>query len=179
MCSSVKPRRALDPRLTRCSRAALVAAALQIFPPHALGADIVHDEIQVYNADIAEVGQWTVEQHLNYAWAGQTQPEFPGGFVSNHALQGTPEFAYGVANWWEFGFYLPFGVNGYSGGYSSNGSGEFLSDGVKVRNLFVVPDAANRSFFYGLNFELSYELPKFSLTRWTSGGPADHRSPKC
>jgi hypothetical protein len=66
----------------------------------------VHDEIQVYNAEIAEVGQWTYQQHLNYAAIGQTQPEFPGGFTSNHSLQGTPEFAYGLTDWWEAGFYL-------------------------------------------------------------------------
>jgi hypothetical protein len=72
----------------------------------ALASDQVHDEIQVYNAEIAEVGQWTYQQHLNYAAIGQTQPEFPGGFTSNHSLQGTPEFAYGLTDWWEAGFYL-------------------------------------------------------------------------
>jgi hypothetical protein len=59
----------------------------------ALASDQVHDEIQVYNAEIADVGQWTDQQHLNFAAIGQTQPEFPGGFTSNHSLQGTPEFA--------------------------------------------------------------------------------------
>ena len=120
-------------------------------------ADQVHDEIQVYNAEIAGIGQWTYEQHLNFAAIGQTQPEFPGGFTSNHSLQGTPEFAYGITKWWEAGFYLPFAVNG---------SGEFLSDGAKIRSLFVVPDAAKRDFFYGINFELGYEPPQFSLSRW-------------
>ena len=140
----------------RVRAAALVAAAVFIVRP-ALAADQVHDEIQVYNAEIAEVGQWTYEQHFNYAWRGQTQPQFPGGFTSNHGLQGTPEFAYGITDWWEGGFYLPFAVTG---------AGEFLSDGAKIRSLFVVPDAAKRSFFYGVNFELGYELPQFSLTRW-------------
>jgi len=122
-----------------------------------LAVDQVHDEIQVYNAEIADVGQWTYEQHLNYAAIGQTQPEFPGGFTSNHSLQGTPEFAYGLTPWWEAGFYLPFAVSG---------AGQFLSDGAKIRSLFVVPDAAKRNFFYGVNFELGYELPKFSPTPW-------------
>jgi hypothetical protein len=123
----------------------------------ASGADQVHDEIQVYNAEIASVGQWTYQQHLNYAAVGQSQPEVPGGFSSNRALQGTPEFAYGLTDWWEAGFYLPFAVNG---------DGQFLSDGAKLRSLFVVPDAAKRSFFYGINFELGYELPRFSSTPW-------------
>ena len=122
-----------------------------------LAADQVHDEIQVYNAEIADVGQWTLEQHLNYAAVGQTQPEFPRGFTSNRSLQGTPEFAYGITTWWEAGFYLPFAVND---------AGQFLSDGAKLRLLFVTPNAAQRSFFYGVNFELSYELPRFSPTPW-------------
>jgi hypothetical protein len=74
----------------------------------ALAVDQVHDEIQVYNAEIAEVGQWTYQQHLNFTGIGQTVPEFPGGFTSNHSLQGTPEFAYGITNWWEVGFICPF-----------------------------------------------------------------------
>ncbi len=145
----------------RLGAAGLVAAgavvAFVVTSAPALAADQVHDEIQVYNAEIAEVGQWTYEQHFNYAVVGQTQPEFPGGFTSNHSLQGTPEFAYGITDWWEGGFYLPFAVTG---------SGEFLSEGAKIRSLFVVPDAAKRSFFYGVNFELGYELPQFSLTPW-------------
>jgi hypothetical protein len=124
----------------------------------ALGADQVHDEIQVYNAEIAAIGQWTYEQHLNYAAVGQTVPQAPGGFTSNHALQGTPEFAYGITEWWEAGFYLPFAANSDS---------QFLSNGAKIRSLFVVPDAGKRSFFYGVNFELGYELPRFSATPWT------------
>jgi hypothetical protein len=122
-----------------------------------LAADQVHDEIQVYNAEIADVGQWTYQQHLNYAAVGQTQPEVPGGFSSNRSLQGTPEFAYGITDWWEGGFYIPFAVDS---------SGQLLSDGAKIRSLFVVPDAAKRSFFYGINFELGYEMPRFSATPW-------------
>ena len=140
-----------------------ISAAVAILIPlfsgagAAFGADQVHDEIQVYNAEIAGVGQWTYEQHLNYAAIGQSPSEVPGGFASNHALQGTPEFAYGITDWWEAGFYLPFAVSG---------DGQFLSDGAKIRSLFVVPDAAKRSFFYGINFELGYELPRFSSTPW-------------
>ena len=150
--------RNLKPRFCAARLVAAGAAAVFMMTTRpALAADQVHDEIQVYNAEIAEVGQWTYEQHLNYAAVGQTQPGFPGGFSSNHSLQGTPEFAYGLTKWWEAGFYLPFAVNG---------AGELFSDGAKIRSLFVIPDAAKRSFFYGVNFELGYEMPEFSLTRW-------------
>jgi hypothetical protein len=75
-----------------------VATAIFLSTRAAFGTDQVHDEIQVYNAEIANVGQWTYQQHLNYAAVGQSQPEVPGGFSSNHALQGTPEFAYGITD---------------------------------------------------------------------------------
>ena len=141
-------------RLCAAALVGAVAAVTSIFASQpALAADQVHDEIQVYNAEIADVGQWTLEQHLNYAATGQTQSEVPGGFYSNRALQGTPEFAYGITDWWEGGFYIPF---------AATDSGQFLSDGAKIRSLFVVPDAAKRNFFYGVNFELGYEMPRFS-----------------
>jgi len=110
------------------------------------------DEIQVYNAAIAAVGQWTIQQHLNYAFDGRKQPDFPGGLVPDHTLNGTPELAYGLFDWWELGFYAPFAVSDH----------QFLSNGGKIRNLFVVPDADKRDFFYGVNFEISYNMPRFS-----------------
>jgi hypothetical protein len=114
------------------------------------------DEIQVYNAGIAAVGQFTIQQHLNYIGVGLKDPPFPGGLVSHHSINGTPEFAYGVTDWWEVGLYLPFAIQ----------DRQFLSDSFKLRTLFVSPNAAERSFFYGVNFEFSNTTPKFSQTRF-------------
>src|ERR1700733_4497006 len=114
------------------------------------------DEIQVYNASIAAPGQFTIQQHLNYVGAGLTPPPFPGGLVSNHSINGTPEFAYGVTDWWEVGLYLAFAIQDQ----------QFLSDSFKLRTLFVSPNAEQRSLFYGVNFELSNSTPKFSQTRF-------------
>ena len=115
------------------------------------------DEIQVYNAAIAAVGQFTYQQHLNYVPLGLNEPPFPGGLVSNHSLNGTPEFAYGVTEWWELGLYLPFSVENQ----------QLLSGAFKVRTLFVSPHADQRDFFYGVNLEFSNTTPKFAQTRWT------------
>lgn len=138
----------------RVSRLAAIVIAAAAWP---LAAHAVTDEIQVYNAEIAQPGQWTLEQHLNYAINGRKQPDFPGGFVSNHALNGTPELAYGVNDWYELGWYAPFTVDQ---------SGQLVSDGFKFRQLWVVPDAAKREVFYGVNLELSYATPRFSDTAY-------------
>ncbi|HUO01088.1 MAG TPA: hypothetical protein VMU69_33235, partial [Bradyrhizobium sp.] len=52
--------------------------------------------------------------------------------------------------------YLPFAVQ----------NDQLLSDSFKVRTLFVSPHAAQRTFFYGVNFEFSNETPTFSQTRF-------------
>jgi hypothetical protein len=114
------------------------------------------DEIQVYNAGIAAVGQFTIQQHLNNVALGVKEPPFPGGLVSNHSINGTPEFAYGVTDWWEVGLYLPFAIQDQ----------QFLSDSFKLRSLFVSPNAGQRNFFYGVNFEFSNTTPKFSQSRF-------------
>src|SRR6202171_6879888 len=114
------------------------------------------DEIQVYNANIAAPGQFTIQQHLNYVGLGLKDAPFPGGLVSNNSINGTPEFAYGVTDWWEVGLYLAVAIQ----------DRQFLSDSFKLRTLFVSPNAAERNFFYGVNFEFSNTTPKFSQTRF-------------
>src|SRR5258708_27449609 len=94
------------------------------------------DEIQVYNAAIAAVGQFTIQQHLNYTAIGLKDPPFPGGLVSNHAINGTPEFAYGVTNWGEDGLYLPFTVQDQ----------QFLSNSFTPRTPLLSPHAAQPNF---------------------------------
>lgn len=114
------------------------------------------DEIQVYNAGIAAPGQFTIQQHLNYVPLGVKDPPFPGGLISNNSINGTPEFAYGVTDWWEVGLYLPFAIKDQ----------QFLSDSFKLRTLFVSPNAEQRNFFYGVNFEFSNTMPRFSQSRF-------------
>jgi hypothetical protein len=129
---------------------ALITIGLQVEPAKAT------DEIQVYNAGIAAVGQFTIQQHLNYIPLGVKDPPFPGGLISNNSINGTPEFAYGLTDWWELGLYLPFAIK----------DEKFYSNGFKLRTLFVTPHADQRDFFYGVNFEFSNETPPFAQTRF-------------
>jgi hypothetical protein len=55
----------------------LLLALVLLFAPVTADA---FDEIQVYNAEIAEVGQWTIQQHLNYAFKAPSDQPFPGAF---------------------------------------------------------------------------------------------------
>jgi hypothetical protein len=106
------------------------------------------DEIQVYDAEIEDQGKFNIMIHSNFTPAGRTTPNFPGSIVSNHSFNGTAEWAYGVADWFEQGLYMPVYTI-----YSPSHGGTI--NGFKIRELFVRPHAHDHTFFYGVNFEFS------------------------
>lgn len=118
------------------------------------------DEIQVYDAAIAEQGKINLMVHDNFTPDGLKQPAFPGAVESNHALVGVAEWAYGVTDWFEQGLYLPL----YS--FSQNDGATY--NGFKLRWLFVRPHAADHTFFYGVNFEFSVNQPQWDPRHFTS-----------
>jgi len=118
------------------------------------------DEIQVYDAAIAPVGTVNLTLHDNYTPSGLQAPAFPGAIVADHSLNGVAEWAYGVTPWFEAGLYFPL--------YSLTRDRALLYNGVKVRALFVTPDAAKQAFFYGVNFEFSVNSPHWDPRRQTS-----------
>jgi hypothetical protein len=65
------------------------------------------DEIQVYDAVIAQPGIFNVMVHSNFTPQGRTTPVFPGAIVANHSFNGAWEWAYGVKPWMEQGLYMP------------------------------------------------------------------------
>ena len=139
-----------------CGLAGLLVAAPVAVPPAAAQTD----EIQVYTGEINEPGQFSITLHNNYTPIGRRQPEFPGAIVPDGALNGVPEFAYGVNEWLELGLYLPL--------YSITRDGGLRIDGTKLRALFAVPHAPERSFFYGVNFELSWNAPHWANTSYAA-----------
>jgi hypothetical protein len=106
------------------------------------------DEIQVYDAAIAPTGAFNLTLHNNFTPSGAASPDFPGGIAADKSLNGVAEWAYGVAPWFEAGLYFPL--------YSLTRDGGLLYNGFKLRTLFVTPDAAKHDFFYGVNFEFSF-----------------------
>lgn len=137
---------------------ALIAAVSLILI--AVPASAQTDEIQVYDASIAPKGVFNLTLHDNYTVNGSSKPAFPGALRPEHTLSGVPEWAYGVTDWFEAGLYLPL--------YSISSNKGAVLNGFKLRALFVTPDAADKSFFYGVNFEFSYNARHWDESRYSS-----------
>jgi hypothetical protein len=135
----------------------VILASLWLAQPRAAFAQT--DEIQVYDAQIAAPGIFNLTWHNNYTPDGRSTPDYPGGIIPNHTLNGVPEWAYGAAPWFEAGLYLPL--------YSLAGNGAVTFNGFKLRALFVEPDAGNQRFIYGVNFEFSYNTEHWEQSRYT------------
>jgi hypothetical protein len=133
---------------------AIVVAALPVI------ARAQTDEIQVYDAAIAERGVFNLMWHNNFTPDGLKTPAFPGALVNNRNLNGVTEWAYGVTDWFELGLYLPL--------YSLSERRGPTVNGGKIRLLFVVPHADDRKFFYGLNFEFSYNSKHWDSRTYTN-----------
>lgn len=118
------------------------------------------DEIQVYDAEIADPGVFNLMVHTNFIPVGNAVPAFSGAIVADRSVNGTAEWAYGVTRWFEQGLYLPV--------YSLHSDQGATINGFKLRELFVRPDAHNHRFFYGLNFEFSVNSLHWESRRITS-----------
>jgi len=118
------------------------------------------DEIQVYTGDLAPVGVFNLTWHNNYTPDGLKEPAFPGAITSNKSWNGVTEWAYGITDWFEGGLYLPL--------YSRDEHLGWKIDGFKLRTLFAVPHADQRTFVYGANFEYSFNAKSWDTKRFTS-----------
>jgi hypothetical protein len=126
-------------------RTGLIAVPLCGAP---ISAFAVTDEIQVYTGDIEPVGVAGLTWHNNFTVNGLKTPDFSGGLVDDHAYSSVTEWAYGVTPWFEAGLYLPLYSNSTNQGWTYNG--------FKLRALFVQPDNEEKDFYYGVNFEFSW-----------------------
>jgi hypothetical protein len=136
---------------------AFIAVAWIAAPAAALAQT---DEIQVYDAAIAGVGKFNGTLHGNFTPKGLKTPAFPGAITPDKSLNGAAEWAWGVTNWFEAGLYLPlYSVDDFLGAKINGG---------KIRLLFASPHADYRTFFYGVNFELSYNSKHWDERRITS-----------
>jgi hypothetical protein len=118
------------------------------------------DEIQVYDGGLAAPGVFNLTWHNNFTPSGLSTPAFGGAVVADRSWNGVPEWAYGVTRWFEAGLYMPL--------YSRDKHAGWGLDGFKLRLLFAVPNADDRRFFYGSNFEFSVNAHRWDEKRFTS-----------
>ena len=137
-----------------------IQAAILFSAASIVSAQAQTDEIQVYDAEIAEPGKFNLMLHNNFVARGRKTAEFANGIVPEHSFNSVPEFAYGVTDWFEAGLYFPV--------YSVSKNHGLTFDSAKVRALFVLPHAAERTFFYGANFEFSYNTKYWDTSKFTS-----------
>jgi hypothetical protein len=137
----------------RARRLALILVVLA--GPNHLRAQT--DEIQVYTGDLETPGKVNLTIHSNYTPDGRTVAGFPGGIVPQGSVNGAFEWAYGVTEWFEAGTYLPV--------YTITRDRKVELDGAKLRALFAVPHADTRRFFYGVNFEFSFNARHWEQSR--------------
>ena len=121
------------------------------------------DEIQVYDGRLAAKGRFNLTLHNNFIPEGLRTPAFAGALLADRSLNGVPEWAYGVSSWFEAGLYLPLYSIGKTTAHRS-----VMLNGVKLRLLFAVPRADDRTFFYAVNFEFSYNARHWDPKRFTS-----------
>jgi hypothetical protein len=65
------------------------------------------DEIQVYDGEINQPGEFGLEIHLNATPNGSAIENFNRERLSDRGVRVTPEFTYGLTKTFELGFYLP------------------------------------------------------------------------
>jgi hypothetical protein len=105
------------------------------------------DEIQVYDGEINEPGEFGLELHANTTISGQTAPSFPNQRVSQGGFRLTPEFSYGLTKHIELGFYTPLILTPDYG---------FESAGYKPRIKWLpILNDDDQPWAVGLNFEYS------------------------
>ena len=128
---------------------AVVAASLIVACLWSRVAWAQTDEIQVYDGGLAPPGIFNLTWHNNFTPSGHDQPAFPGAVVADKSLNGVPEWALrGHPAGSRPGLYMPL--------YSRDKHQGWGIDGFKLRALFAVPHADDRRFFYGANFEFSF-----------------------
>ena len=138
----------------------VIALTLFVCIGGAVSAFAQGDEIQVYDGGLANVGKFNLTLHNNFTPKGVKTPAFPGAIISDHSLNGVPEWALGVTKWFEAGLYMPL--------YSIDKDQGAKFNGFKLRALFAVPGADDRKFFYGANFEFSVNAKHWDEKRFTS-----------
>ena len=100
-------------------------------------------EIQVYEPDVNDPGQFGLEAHINYTPRGRRMPEYSGEVPPDRVGRLTFEPALGVTRWFELGAYFQTMLEP---------DGRVSYAGFKLRGKFVLPRQP-APWFFGVNVE--------------------------
>ena len=118
------------------------------------------DEIQVYDGGLAAKGTVNLTWHNNFIAKGLTSPAFPGARRADRSFNGVPNGRWASRTGSRRGCTcLSIAVTTRRDGASTASS---------CARSFAVPNADDRTFFYGANFEFSYNARRWDTTRFTS-----------
>ena len=133
-------------------RLAPVALAPLLFaaPAHA-----APEEIQVYLDELNAPGEIGLEVHVNYVPTGLPGIDYEGEQASVRRLRYTPEFSLGLPGHFELGFYPVLGT--------IDRDGRIDVHGTKARIKWQGPVPKGARWWWGANFELSYEDRALSI----------------
>ena len=143
-------------RGARWTAAAWAVLALAAAAGAARAAD---EEIQVYEDDLDKPGQFGLDTHVNYVFAGSAPPAYPGQQPSLDRLRITPEWSYGLTKTVELGLYLPL----------ADFQGDaFTVDGYKFRIKTIAPRPDGQSWYVGGNFEVGQVDRRLDVNPWNA-----------
>jgi len=116
-------------------------------------------EIQVYDTDVGEPGQFGLELHSNYTLAGKRKGEYAGQIAQHGAGHLTFEPAIGLTDFLELGGYIQF--------LAAPDVGATFA-GVKGRLKFVVPERLHLPLHLGLNIEVGRVPSRIEQDGWAN-----------
>ena len=145
-------RRAATTRSWAARLLLLVGIALPLIARSAL-----QDEIQVYDDEINEKGEYTLEVHFNTTPDGSTTRSYPGQVINAGNTRLTPEFALGLGHNLEAGLYVNTVFD----------NGQWNYAGYKLRMKWLpILEKYGYDFFAGVNVELSNTLYQYEQSRY-------------
>ena len=117
----------------------------------------LQDEIQVYDDEINEKGEYSLEIHFNTTPDGLTTRSYPGQVINAGNTRLTPELAIGLGHDLEAGLYVNTVFN----------SGQWNYAGYKLRMKWLpILEKYGYDFFGGVNIELSNTLYQYEQSRY-------------
>ena len=118
---------------------------------------VLQDEIQVYDDEINDKGEYSLELHVNTTPNGIKTRSYRGEVMNAGNTRITPELAYGLGHGLEAGLYLNTVLNGSNWEYA----------GYKARLKWLpILEKDGYDFFAGVNLEVGNVLYQYEQSRY-------------